>query len=290
MIASDLVLAHYDENLPLKLYCDASSRGLGAVISHMHPDGSERRLSFASRSLSKAEKNYSQIDREALSIVWAIKKFHMFLFARPFTLVTDYQVLLSIFSPVTGIPSTAASRLQRWAIFLSGYNYTIEYQKTSKHGNADGLSRLPLFNTGKSFKKVCDLGYVTLLENFPVTFNQIAKETVKDKILRKVIEFTKNGWPSKVEQELSNYFARRNKISVVQNCLIWNNRLIIPECFQETMLKELHSAHPGVVKMKSLDRSYIWWDGIDRDIETTAKMCASCQDIFKQPPKATVHA
>ena len=125
MKASNLVLAHYDENLPLKLHCDASSRGLGAVISHMYPDGSERPLSFASRFLSKAEKNYSQIDREALSIVSAIKKFHMFLFARPFTLVTDCKVLFSIFSQVKGIPSTAASRLQRWAIFLSGYNYTI---------------------------------------------------------------------------------------------------------------------------------------------------------------------
>ena len=56
MIASNLVLVHY-ENLPLKLHYDASSRGLGAVISHMYPDGSERPLSFASRSLSKAEKN-----------------------------------------------------------------------------------------------------------------------------------------------------------------------------------------------------------------------------------------
>ena len=255
MIASDLVLVHYDENLLLKLYCDASFRGLGVVISHMYPNGSERPLSFASRSLSKAEKNYSQIDREALSIVWAINKFHMFLFARLFTLVTDCKVLLSIFIPVKGIPSTTASRLQRWAIFLSGYNYTIEYRKTSEHGNADGLSRLPLPNTGKSFEKVCDLGYVTLFDHFPVTFKQIAKETVKDK--SKVIEFTKDGWPSKVEQELSNYFARRNEISVVQNCLIWNNRVIIPECFEETMIKELYSVHPGVVKMKSLARSYI---------------------------------
>ena len=137
---------------------------------------------------------------------------------------------------------------------------------------------------------MCDLGYVTLLDNFPFTFKQIVKKTVKDKILDKIFEFTKDGWPSKVEQELSNYFARRNKIPVVQNCLIWNNRVIIPEFFQETMLKELqHGAHPGV-KMKSLAPSYIWWDGIDQDIETAAKMCTSCQDICKQPPIATVHA
>ena len=56
------------------------------------------------------------------------------------------------------------------------------------------------------------------------------------------------------------------------------------------MLKELHRAHPGVVEMKSLARSCIWRDGIDQDIETTAKMCTSCQNICKQPPKATVHA
>ena len=80
---------------------------------------------------------------------------------------------------------------------------------------------------------MCDLAYVTLLDDFLVTFKLIAKETVKDKTLGKVIEFTKDGWPSKVKQELSNYLLRRNEISVVQNCLIWNNRVIIPECFQE---------------------------------------------------------
>ena len=68
-------------------------------------------------------------------------------------------------------------------------------KKTSEHGNADGLSRLLLPNTGKSFKKVCDLDYVTLLDNFSITFKQIAKETVKDQILGKVIEFTKDCWP-----------------------------------------------------------------------------------------------
>ena len=150
MIASYLVLTHNDENVPSKLQCDARSSGLGAVISHMYPDGSERPLSFASRSLSKAETNYSQIDRKALSIDWAIKKFHLFLFVRPFTRMTDCKVLLSIFSPVKGMPSTAASNLQPWAIFLCGYNYTIEYRKRPEHGNADGLSRLPLPKTGKN--------------------------------------------------------------------------------------------------------------------------------------------
>ena len=117
---------------------------------------------------------------------------------------------------------------------LSIYNYTIKYRKTSEHVNSDGLSKLSLSITGKSFEKVCDVGYVKFFGYFPVTFKQIAKETVKDTVLGKVIKFTKDGWPLEVEQRLSNYFSRHNEISVVQNCLIWNNRVIIPECFQET--------------------------------------------------------
>jgi len=78
-LVSDNVLAHYDLNLPLKLACDASSTGLGAVLSHVMPNGDERPIAFASRTLNKAERNYSQIDKEALAIIWAVKSFtHIF--------------------------------------------------------------------------------------------------------------------------------------------------------------------------------------------------------------------
>ena len=63
------VLAHYDPSLPLKLAGDASSYGLGAVISHVMPDKSERPIAFASRTLSTTEQNYSQIEKEALSFL-----------------------------------------------------------------------------------------------------------------------------------------------------------------------------------------------------------------------------
>ena len=61
-----------------------------------------------------------------------------------FNLITDHRPLLTIFSPAKGIPEMAASRLQRWAIILSAYNYEVKYQPTDKHGNADALSRSPL--------------------------------------------------------------------------------------------------------------------------------------------------
>jgi len=86
LIISDKVLTHYNPNLPLRLACDAFPYGIGTVLSHRMTDGSERPIAFASRSLTPAECNYAQIDREALSLVWGIKKFNQYLYGRRFTL------------------------------------------------------------------------------------------------------------------------------------------------------------------------------------------------------------
>ena len=71
-LASTDVLVHYDTNLPLKLACDASAYGVGAVISHVFPNGEERPITYASRTLTTSEKNYVQIEKEALSLIFGV--------------------------------------------------------------------------------------------------------------------------------------------------------------------------------------------------------------------------
>ena len=102
---------HYDPELPVSLACNASSYGLGAVIQHTMPDGSERPVAFASRTMNHAEKNYSQLEKEALGILFGLKRFHSYLFGRQFTLYTDHKPLQSLFNENKYVPPMASSRI-----------------------------------------------------------------------------------------------------------------------------------------------------------------------------------
>ena len=110
-LTSATVLAHYNPQYPLCLAADASSYGLGAVISHVFLNGLERPIAFASRTLTTSERNYSQLEKEALSLVFAVKKFHQYLYGHEFILYTDHKPLTTILSPKRGIPPLAAARL-----------------------------------------------------------------------------------------------------------------------------------------------------------------------------------
>jgi len=103
------VLAHYNPSLPLKLAADASAYSIGAVISHVYPDGTEKPIAYASRTLSSSERNYAQLEKEALSLVFGIQKFHSFLYGCEFTLYTDHKPLTTILNPKKEIPPLSAA-------------------------------------------------------------------------------------------------------------------------------------------------------------------------------------
>ena len=175
-LASAPVLVHYDPKLPIRLAGDASSYGIGAVLSQVLLDGSEYPIAFASRTLRPSEKNYAQLEKEALSLIFGVTKFHKYLYGRHFTLVTDHCPLTAILGPKTGVPSLAAASLQRWALTLSAYSYTIEFRPTKAHANADGLSRLPLPLTpvvGQEQPSVESVFAVSQMQMLPVSVSRL---------------------------------------------------------------------------------------------------------------------
>ena len=142
-LQSDALLTHYDPGKPLVLACDASDYGVGAILSHVVDGGKERPIAYISRTLSAAEKHYSQLEKEALAIIFAVKKFHRYLIGRHFTIESDHQPLKTLFGETSRIPNMAPSRIVQWAVILSAYRYSIQYKSGKQLKNADTLSRLP---------------------------------------------------------------------------------------------------------------------------------------------------
>ena len=93
--------------------------------------------------LTAAEKNYSQLEKEALAVVYAVGKFHNYLYGRQFVIESDHQPLSYIFSNSKVISPTASSQIKRWALTLSTYSYTIKHEPGRNLSNADALSCLP---------------------------------------------------------------------------------------------------------------------------------------------------
>ena len=141
-------------------------------------------------------------------MVFGVKKFHEYLYVRHFTLVTDHKPLPAILGPKKAVPTLAAARMQRWALILAAYDYELEFRVTQDHANADMLSRLPL-EEGDETATGEPVFHTTVLQELPVTAEQIAELTRKDPVLSKVWTNTLNGWPNHVnDAELQQYFKR----------------------------------------------------------------------------------
>ena len=198
-LASSKVLVHYDSDIDLVLSCDASPYGVGAVLSHRFGADSERLIAYASHTMAPAEKRYSHLDKEALAIIFGLKKFYQYLYGRKFVIYTDHKPLSYLFDPIRAIPHLASSRLQRWALTLSAYTYSIEYRSGKSNGNADAFSRLPLPGIPTDIPMPTDTVFLLQKSNdTPVTANMIKRWTNQDPVLAKVKNFVLKGWPSSV--------------------------------------------------------------------------------------------
>lgn len=299
ILSSELLLTHYNPKLPIKVAADASNVGLGAYIAHTFPDGSEKVIMHAARSLAPPETRYSQIEKEAAALIFAVKKFHRMIFGRRFTLLTDHKPLKAIFGNKKGIPTHTANRLQRWALILMMYDFDIQYISTKEFGCVDVLSRLmdtkaeldeEVVIANIKFEKIFKTHLLNVIEVLPLNFEMVKSATGKSELLQSVISTMEAGWKSKNPPELAPFYSRRDGLAVIDGCLMFNDRIVIPFCLQKRVLKQLHRGHPGIERMKTIARSHVYWPKIDEDITSFVRQCHSCASAAKSPIKTTLQS
>ncbi|XP_037817836.1 uncharacterized protein K02A2.6-like [Lucilia sericata] len=259
IISSDQVLMPFDPELPVIVACDASPTGIAGVLSHI-VNGIERPVAYASRSLSTAERNYSHIDREALSIVFTLNHFFNYLYGRKFQLITDNRPLTRIFHQHNKMPAITSARLLRYAEFLSSFNYEIVFQKGSEHIHADCLSRATQPQEKLSTDKLIN-----------EEVNELCFESMNAEIL--ATETAKDPEVSKILSDLLSGDDDEGKYTLDNGVIFKGQRVLIPKSLQSIILQELHHTHPGITKMKQLARMYCFWKGIDRDIGRMVRSC-----------------
>uniref|UniRef100_UPI00109F456C uncharacterized protein K02A2.6-like n=1 Tax=Podarcis muralis TaxID=64176 RepID=UPI00109F456C len=237
LLSSDSVLVQYSESRPLVLACDASPFGIGAVLSHRFPDGREAPLAYFSRTLSPTERNYSQLDKEALALVAGVKRFHEYLYGRTFDLITDHKPLLGLLTGDRPTPPVLSPRMLRWTVFLAAYHYRLIHRPGKSMGHADA-----------------------------------------------------RGWPQgPFASEFQPFATRQHELSAHRGCLLWGDRVVIPQGLRQRVLEALHVGHPGIVKMKALARCYVWWPNMDDAITAWVSACQACQESRPAPPAAKGH-
>ncbi|XP_043242512.1 uncharacterized protein K02A2.6-like [Amphibalanus amphitrite] len=296
MLSTAPVLMRYDPVLPLRLVTDASATGVGAALMQVTPEGLERPVQYASRTLTPTERKYAQVEREAAAVSFGVRRFHQFLFGRPFTLVVDNRTLSRILNPDRELPSLAAARMQRYALQLAAYQYKIELRRTEDMRLADTMSRLSVPDEAENRLSAEEEaaygggGVMFIAEQGPcLTAQQIAVATRRDPVLARALAAVRSGWPAVVDPDLAPFKNRREELTTEADCLLWGGRVVIPSNLRDTVKRELHEGHFGCTRMKQLARRFVWWPGLDAELEALARGCQACVSKRAEPPQATRH-
>lgn len=282
-LQSDLLLTHFDPQHIIKVAADASSYGIGAVILHRFPDNTEKAIAHAARALTTAEHNFRQIEKEGLARNFIECFMAVILFCRSM----ERKVFLC-----------TQPTANRRSLGTNTYDFKIEHISTSKFGHADVLSRLMQRDSVNNEEYV--IASVSALEAeihqvvavavraLPLTSEMISKATAGDVILQQVRTYMHTSWPEKLTEDIRTYYNRREALAEIGGCIILSDRIIIPLKFQKTVLRKLHKGHPGIVRMKALARSYVYWPKIDNRIEQLVQQCSRCASVAKAPSKTTL--
>jgi transposase InsO family protein len=234
------VLAFPDFKLPFILTTDASTVGLGAVLSQVQ-EGIERSVSFASRQLNKAERAYSASELETLVVVWATKYYRCYLHGKRFLVRTDHAALKFLHNFAEN-----NSRLMRWSLRLSKFDFEIEHVPGSKIKHVDALSR-----------------HVGLVEETHLMSKEVMmKEQTRDFFSKELVQncLTAN---SKYFLDMDGVLYRRVKSK--------QPKVVVPQSLIQEVIAENHNpifvAHPGNKRTLELISLKYWWPKMRQSIE-----------------------
>ncbi|GFT87135.1 hypothetical protein TNCV_1938251 [Trichonephila clavipes] len=268
-LTSDPVLGMYDERASTEIHTDASGYGIGAVLVQIQ-NNVEKVIAYASRTLTKAEKNYSTTERECLAIVWATNKFRPYIFGKHFTVVTDHHSLCWLMNL-----KDPSGRLARWALRLQEYDFDVKYKTGKKHSDADALSRNPVEEETETSDKFLAV----------TTSMNLAMEQKKDQDLAK-LKLLSNSSKNEEFRFIDGILCRKN---FDPDGKLWLP--VIPKHLRADILRHFHDAptagHLGFAKTYDRIRKRFYWPGMYRNVVRYVMHCRECQrrkSVPQRPP------
>ena len=272
-----------DFSKPFILACDASALSIGAVLSQKGEDGTENPIAFASKVLSKTERNWSVTEREAYAIVWAVGYFRSFLLGHKFKLQSDHKPLVWMRQLVNPSPKIA-----RWILQLEEYDFDIEYREGKRHGNADGMSRLPVeVNTCMLTLESC------------VTLDEIREAQLNNAEIAEMIEAVKTGkWMADNSSNLSKHFITIKEELFIDDNILYRQvnderiQVILPPSLHKSIIEIVHSSatggHLGVARTTSRLLECFYWPCLRKIVAHFICRCLVCEHF--KPAKENTKA
>ena len=280
------VLRYYEPKEELTLQSDASQTGLGAVLTQ-----NGQPLAFASRALSDAETRYAQIEKELLSVVFGLERFHQYTYGRRITVQTDHKPLESIVKKPLHM---APKRLQRLLLRLLVYDVDLGYRSGRQMELADTLSRAYLpHNEPTRFEE--DVQTINMVQDLPLAAarrDDIRAHTANDEGLQVLIKVIMSGWPEQKDEvpvEATPYFHIRDELSVQNGIILRGERAVIPKSLRRDMIPRIHAAHIGIEGCLRRARECLYWPAMNSEVKDFIQQCDVCRSSDNKQQKETLH-
>ena len=278
LLTSAKVIAYFDPSKETELITDACPTGLSAILVQKTPDLDDRRVvAYASRTLSPVKRRYSQTEKEALAIVWAVEKLHIYLYGSHFKLITDCKPVQLIFGNPKSKPP---ARIERWNLRLQGYDFKAVHTQGSQNPS-DYLSRHAIH--GEERQRSLAEEYVHFLAANAVpkamTLDEIQFATKQDSQQWHKIDNLPTEHQEADQAELKMFRKVKEELTVSDesDIVLKNSRIVVPTVLREKAISLAHEGHQGLVKTKQLLREKVWFPGVDQLAKRTIETCLACQ-------------